>query len=307
MLACGTLSFMCFHILVLDLNKVLNAHKYLFMASSDALLFDNQFARFIQHSYKLVGVVSFISFCIAIAQRNYFAAAIVSLPCLWFFSYEFAGNSRYSVVYAALLSLSLVSYKKHYFAAIVFILTIMVLGVCLEGRNSGTFGLLNIPTNISRLGNFSTWSVLHMFLNVSEGVFVQGEAFNYISLEHNNQYKILSFSPLLSYFDNFNINALPFVIKFHTHVPMGATGEVLLFGGLYPYLYWSTVFLAAIAVIKMQHLNDTVFVICTIVFTLATYLQFTYSVRTVFRLYLFVIFVFTILYFLQYLKKTKKP
>jgi len=291
--AIGLAAFAAIHILILDLGAVLRSDEYLFLASHRALRIVNPATVFIQSSYKFAGLLAYLLFAIAIAARKPLIIAILVFPICWFGAYELAGHSRFSVVYFGAVASILLFVRRPILGVVFVLLAAMALVNALQGRTSGTHGLSQVGEAFSYLMSFQDVSFVKFYTNIFEGVFSQGEAFYYRQHEYNNHYKLLSFSPFPSFVDGFRSHALPHAVRLNYYVPMGATGEVYLFGPYYMAVYWCTMAFAYICTIRMaieRRYNSFLFSIA--ILSLCTFLQFTYPVRWVFRFLILLILVY---------------
>ncbi|MBI1220671.1 MAG: hypothetical protein GC186_19240 [Rhodobacteraceae bacterium] len=278
------------HISVLDFHKVMSTSTYSLMGSIGALSVVSPFTIFVQLAFKFVGLIAFVLFAAAISSRNKLATAILAMPCAWFLVFEIAEHSRYSVVYLGIGGGVLLFSRRRVASAVFFLAMAASYVNALFGRASGANGLSHVGDIVKYLDQFRFTDLLEFFTNMFEGAYVQGEVFIWRGPMPVDIYRILSFSPLPSFIDGFRTYAAPHTPRFETFVPMGATGEVYLFGWPYFALYYFVVAWAYLAVNSLfARRSFGLFVACFAIFSLATYLQFAYPVRLVFRFYLLVV------------------
>lgn len=279
------------HISVINLSAIINNNTYLFMASSAALAVVNPATILLQASSSLLGLLSFALFGLALSSRARLPSFILLAPCTWYLAFQLGGHSRYAFVYCGITAIILIFGKKKRLGIMFLLLAAAALINALAGRGTGPQGLAHIGDIFKYLDEFQYATGVAALLNIFEGVYVQGESFRFLNTANYPElYKILSFSPLPSAIDGFRTRALPLQIRLNTYVPMGATGEVILFGTFYVALYWSFVFWAyrrVLATMRSRRFLLFTFLFC--IFLLCTLLQFAYPVRWVFRFYVFIL------------------
>lgn len=285
--------FSLIHITVLDLQAVMSSQEYLFLASSRALKIVNPGTLLVQSIYKYAGIICFLIFATAIISRKKLLVLTIAFPCVWFSLYELAGHSRFAAVYFGIAGGILLAYKRRVSGTVLMTIAVLAFLSALQGRNSELHGLSNLGSGLFQFKAFEVDQLMRFYANIFEGVFVQGEAFIYSSYEHDPIYKALSFSPFPSLIDNFNTRALPYALRLHRYVPMGASGEVYLFGPSYTVIYWVTISFAYFCILRLAiERRYMMFLLTMCFFILCSYLQFTYPVRWVYRFVILIILLF---------------
>lgn len=279
------------HFLILNKSVILFTPVYLQMASDDALQIRGSLPEFVQSSYKMMGLLSFVGLAFLVFWRRLGLAFLLALPSAWFLLFEVAGHSRYAAVFLAAFSVSLFvlgTKRSHRFVALVgLVLAVLAYSAALQGRNHGEHGFSTLGSFFQQAMFSDPAFILRMLTNLFEGVFSVAESFYYLNIELPEPYKLLSFSPLPSFLDGFAANWQNSAVRLDTYVPMGALGELLLFGTGYLVFYFATValalFLTVFALRRGMFLTGN---LMALVFTIATFMQFSYSVRTSYRFFL---------------------
>jgi len=285
------------HFLILNKAIILFTPVYLQMASDDALQIRGSLPEFVQSSYKMMGLLSFVGLAFLVFWRRLGFALLLALPATWFLLFEVAGHSRYAAVFLAAFSVSLFvlgTNRTHRFVAFVgLVFAVLAYSAALQGRNLGEHGFLTLGSFFQQAMFSDPAFILRMLTNLFEGVFSVAESFYYVNIELPEPYKLLSFSPLPSFLDGFATNWQNSAVRLDTYVPMGALGELLLFGTGYLVFYFATValalFLTVMALRRGMFLTGN---LMALVFTIATFMQFSYSVRTSYRFFLICIATF---------------
>lgn len=287
------------HFLILNKSIIWFTPIYLQMASDDALQITGAIPEFIQSSYKIMGLLSFISLAFLICWRRYGLAVLLAIPSSWYLLFEIAGHSRYGAVFLAAFSVCMfvlgTTRSNRFFAIIAAVASILAYAAALQGRNSGEHGFSVLGAFFEQATFTDPAFLLRMLTNIFEGVFSVAESFFYTNIELPEGYKILSFSPFPSFVDGFATNWQNQAVRLNTYVPMGALGELLLFGRGYLIWYFTTVsiayFLTVVALRWGMFLTGN---LMAILFTIATFLQFSYSVRTSYRFFIICIGIFLV-------------
>lgn len=289
--------FALVHFLILNKAIILFTPVYLQMASDDALQVRGSLPEFVQSSYKMVGLLSFVGLAFLVCWRRVGFTLLLALPATWFLLFEISGHSRYAAVFLAAFSVSLfvlgTSRTLRFVALIGLVVSVLAYSAALQGRNLGEHGFLTLDSFFQQAVFSDPAFILRMLTNLFEGVFSVAESFYYLNIDLPEPYKLLSFSPLPSFVDGFASNWQSSAVRLDTYVPMGALGELLLFGTGYLTFYFVTVaialFLTVMALRRGMFLAGN---LMALLFTIATFLQFSYSVRTSYRFFLICIAIF---------------
>lgn len=295
------------NIISLNFSVLWSNNFYLLIASSDGLIYRNPLTILIQQMHPLIGLISVLIFSVAYAFRDKLTLSIILLPLIFYFLMKIGDHSRYSALYVAAMmvvfSIFLNSRKEK--IAINSFLIFFFFGNLINsliGRESGHHGLASMIDYFPNIMTFlSSDSYLFILGNIFEGVFVHGEIYYYLNHEFPFIFKFLSLSPFPSFIDGYAENAHNFRIDIAPYVPMSATGEILLFGLGYMFIYYTTiVFSIYLNFNSVKNNNNIVFIFSLLLICLGTYLQFTYGVRNVFRFFCLAII---ICLFFSYRKK----
>ena len=278
------------HLSILRLEVIASSSTYLEIASINALKNPNNLTIFIQRMSQLFGIFSFVILARAIVSGRLFPILLAVAACAWFGGIQIVGHSRFAAVYL-FVAASVLFFSSHRKTALCFfVFGTLAIQIALEGRGSGQHGFSHVPNFLTYIGGAGWSDVEFIIMNTLQGIFVQGESFLY-KFEYPINYKVLSLSPFPSGIDGFRENALQYAVRFTKYVPIGATGELFYFGPFFAAFYLGVV---GFAYYRVNRLFDRrrfgLFLFCIMIFTLATYLQFTYPVRNVFRFFYLCIF-----------------
>lgn len=290
MISIGAILMLCaalVHMISIDWRAIYFSETYLFMNSIHVLENINTISVFLHVGRNFLGLIAFVLIGISIVTRNWTALIILIIPCAWFFALGFSSHSRFPVSYAGVVG-SILFISRMRSVAIIFLTFALISYVsALMGRSAGAHGISQIIPSLMAAVNPGWNGLERLVTNFFEGVYNQGEVFWHLGYAHPSHYKVLSFSPLPSFIDQFSTIGLPYQMRYHPFVPMGATSEVLLFGWTYFIIYWTSVF--AIYKLIMRSFNKSTGIIpilALMIFMFALYAQFTYPLRWVFRPYL---------------------
>lgn len=280
------------HFVILNKSGIWFNQVYLYMASSDALEIRNGLSSFLQSSYKIIGLLSFIGLAFLAYWRRHLSFVVLLIPSIWFLLFEVAGHSRYGAVF--LVAFSITAFVLSSTSGLRLLAIVAGAGAtplyaaALQGRNSGAHGFSTLPNVFEQASSLADGQFLiRVVTNLFEGVFSVAESFYFTNIALPEPYKYLSFSPLPSFIDGFAANWQNKSVFLDTYVPMGALGELLLFGPGYMIVYFLTVALAYALTTRALGLGRYVTGNLTaLILTMATFLQFTYSVRTSYRFFL---------------------
>lgn len=277
------------HIVSLDYEKVMFNTQYLYLSNPLAVAIKNPITLSVQAGHKQIATIAYALLAVSFLAKRYRYAFLLLFPCAWFMAYEVASHSRYAAVFAVAFG-GIILFSKSPLGKSVGVLSFLIAYInlygALSGRGSGAHGLITLLDYPQVVSSALSVNVLALLGNMFEGVYVQGEYFVFGGFNHPDLYKNLSFSPLVSSIDGFAQNAKHMKIGFKSYVPMGATAEALAFKGPYTVAYFA---ITTMSFLCMSYLfrsgKEVLSIIVFSVFLLATYLQFTYPIRTVLRLF----------------------
>ncbi|MDE2561271.1 MAG: hypothetical protein KGL48_03395 [Sphingomonadales bacterium] len=259
---------------------------YLSMSNEAVLRSVNAITLFTIQTNKFVGIVAAAFFGYYWARRRYEMAAIVAPLAIFHFLYELGGHSRLAVLYTVIVALALFIYRgnKLQFGALIG-MAIAILLFCLQGRSEPAQGISSIADFPQVLLRSFSENGSTSFLNVFEGAFVTSEIGRYFPT-FPATYKILSFSPFPSFIDNFDVLRERAQVPLQHYVPASAFLEVDAFGPPYVVLYVVTQLVAGkLSVLYLSRRRDLTAIVVNLLMLSAAYIQFTYAVRTVYRLF----------------------
>ncbi len=285
--------FTIYHFYILDFNVVLSNSQYILMSSAMGVAVKTPVNLFIHSVQGLVGLATIVYLSISILSGKKKQAALLVLPALWFLLFNLSAHSRISVVYAAAFAMPLLMSNKKWHkglasAAIVFAFLNLVNS--LNGRGSSVQGLASLFNYFDQSLDFSKLNILDLMGSVLEGVFVQGDGFLYSHHDYPLGYKLSAMSPFPSFIDGYASQYLGFQLRLSRFVPLGATSEVRIFGVPFMVFYFLVVgysYSSLFSLLKRR--NYILFLMAIAIFSLSTYLQFTYPTRNTLRFFYIVI------------------
>jgi hypothetical protein len=286
-----------FYFYVIDWSIFWFNDTYLLISSIDGLRVSNSLTKTLHMLAPLNGLMCCIFFALSIIFKNTKAILILLLPVIFFLLLKVGDHSRLSALYFGVIAIIFYFSKKNINNKFIFPILLITSYFCLlnslVGRSLGVHGF---SATFSFFDNvyiaFTNGEYLNTFGNLFEGAFVHGEAFSFLNYQYPQIFKYLSFSPLPSLIDGYDINAHNYSLRLHTYVPMGATGELIIFGFNYVLIYFFIVLLSIYTSIKVFNKNHfLIFLISLFLILLASYLQFTYPIRNVLRFFYIAIFI----------------
>jgi hypothetical protein len=278
--------------LVVNWKHVWLNHTYLLMNDHRVLSIDTAGTRFLMAIFPFIGFLVFALFAVYAAGRQKYISLALFPLALFDYAYQAGAHSRKAVMYLlvfAIISLLLKRRKS------IFIVTLFAaaftLAFCLGGRSYGDEGLSTFAETGPILATYAKINPADGFLNIFEGAFVTTELF---STHHESAtiYKLLSFSPLPSFIDGFAQIRAANLHKLGRYSPPSAVYEAWSFGiGYVLLLLLPQVIGGRLAVNLIGRGSSPIAVAANLLMALASYVQFTYPVRTVYRYFVIALFV----------------
>jgi hypothetical protein len=288
------LTLWMFHIVlaaVLNWRLVWLNETYLLMNDQRVLSAVNPGSRFLVTVLPLVGFAVFALVSVYAGRKYQYVAAALMPLAIFDYAYELGAHSRKAVMYLVVFTaISIVLNRSKKILVFAVPLIFFSLAFCLGGRVYGEHGISTIFEAGSILSRYSHYDASLGFLNLFEGSFVSGELFG--SSHHaSTLYKILSFSPFPSFIDGFHQILGSNIHKLGPYAPPSAILEAWWFGPPYIILLLLPQVIAGRMVVRlMERGNSTVVIAANLLMAFASYLQFTYPVRTVYRFFLIALF-----------------
>lgn len=282
---CWLVTFLCIDWSIIWSNSI-----YLTMTDPEkALVINNGLTRLIftlVGPFGLVGAAA-LSFTMCSGRLRLSLAMIPIMT--WSFLFALSAHSRGSAAYLILAGLIAAMFPRARVAAaglmvVGFLTTLSVLW----GRGSGSHGLASLPAYFNNIVAYYNVSGLDAVSNAYEGIFVTAEYFSR-TFRFNELYKILSFSPLISLIDGYDIARDLYAIRLAVYVPNSAISEVLSFGVPYAILYFSVFLASGYYSARALSKNPALLTLGlnTLMF-FGSYLQFAYDTRTNFRFFFYI-------------------
>lgn len=265
---------------------------YLLMSGESGLRFSNAVAKTNHQFSGVLGLLAFVLLTFyAFTQQA--RLVILTLPlAVWFFLFQLAGHSRLATFYLVTFAAAgvVLSPKRVSVPAIVSgLIGLVTLVSVLGGRTSYNHGFSSIPLFWDNVWYQLNRDTAGTFINIFEGAFASSELFT-SHFEYPEIFKILSMSPLLNAIDGYEDIRLKYQILLAPVAPAGAINEIVSFGPLYAIIFFGVEFAAGFMSARYLAKSSTISaLILNALMMLASYLQFAYSTRSVFRLFIIVL------------------
>lgn len=260
---------------------------YLLMSNERVLSIVNPFTKLLIALLPVAGLLVFVVMGLfAWRKGRYVATALLPLA-VFDLLYQLGAHSRKVVLYVALFSgLSYFLRRSKMTFVIGIVTALMALIFVLGGRQYGTHGISTIFSPSSVMSPFLSRSSSFAILNLFEGSFSTTELFNR-SYSSPVSYKILSFSPLPSLIDGFDQIRSAGMHKLGRYTPPSAIFEASSFGAQYILLLFLPQVIAGRLVVRLGRKgHELLAVAANIMMAFATYMEFTYPIRSVYRFFL---------------------
>lgn len=286
------------HVFCMNWSILWSNSTYLLIGSLDSLIYTNIYTKMIHMLYPLLGLIACMIFIISYLYKDYKTLFIICLPTIFSILLKIAEHSRYSSLYIAAMILCVLFFSKNkyqkifisVFLSIIFLFNLMN---SLVGRMNNDHGFYSLRKYFDYIYiSFENGDLENTFMNIFEGVFVYGESFSYFWHEYPFIYKILSLSPLPSFIDGYSEKASYYTFMLNPYVPMGAVGEIIIFG--LPYMIYYIFIISLSIILNFLCLKKNMifaFTFGLLLIVLASYLQFTYPIRNIFRFFYLSIFI----------------
>lgn len=280
-----------FHFYNVKFDVLWSNTNYLSIKTPEDILKSELFViRFHNFSFRYIGLLFFFMSACAYVYKKYAVALVCFLSALYPFVFLLAGNSRWSVLYIA-VCLTVISFKKNPVCYLLLIITVVITMLkVLIGRELYYHGLNHIFDFTEYIDLRELYLLLiSMFINVFEGAMnFANTLLNPYSFEF--RYKLLSFSPLFSAIDGFDSIRDIMKFKWAPHVPMSAISESYSFGLFYfCSLFFVYLYLMFLIDFKVREKNAIIFYLVFPIFIYISFGLHTYSIRTFWKLILFMI------------------
>jgi hypothetical protein len=288
---------------MIDKSVLLSNTDYLSIKEPSSIGLLNPLGAIYHTLFRYVGVTFIGLSCFLWLSGRKSSAVLPLIVALYPFIFLLAGNSRWAAFYVAIIIIVLILKQKPIAAFIWFIVLLLIMQKVLVGRNLLHHGLLHTfdyLTVSNRMG--LTYTLMSMGINVFEGAMNVAN-----TLLHDPsfafRYQILSFSPFFSFIDGFATIRDLLKYKWALNVPMSALSESYQFGIVYFLLFCSLYFyLLRNIEFLLKHKISPAVLLIFFVFIYVTIGMHTYSVRTFWKLMLFLGFC---VYFIKLGKRIK--
>jgi hypothetical protein len=286
MLAAGIAFHNLLLFIFLDWSFVWKNHTYLEMSSILSLKYVNFISASLISTYKFVGLISVFLVAFLWRRSTRFISLFIIPFAIFSFLFQLGAHSRFAVLYIVVFAgVRYIIFNDRNISIFLFTSTLPILAFCLGGRGTDVHGISAILHAREAFASYFDGGAGQLFLNALEGSFVTSELFKR-SFNASLPYRILSFSPLMSFIDNFDTLISHNMYKVGPFSPPSAYFELRSFG-------WPFAVFYVLVVILTGRLSANLFVqsptlthlLSNTLVLLATYLSMTYPVRHVFRYY----------------------
>lgn len=230
---CGVLVLV--HAAAIDWTALWYNRRYLLLSSTLGLSINNEFTALVQELALLVGVVSAFGFAASLSTGHRFMALGFAIVLGWHVVLALANSGRSAAVYLFVVAAvaAVMMRRWRWIVASGFAsLALLCLLMALAGRQARAFGISVIADHMWAAIKSAPQRMLVVLGNLTQGIFVTNDGF-ILNPQHQERYKLLSFSPFPSVVDGFESVRRIAEIRLHTYVPMSAITEVVAFGPLY--------------------------------------------------------------------------
>jgi hypothetical protein len=274
------------------LDAVFLNNVYMMMGSDDILSTSSSLIAFFHTLGRFSGIAAGLILGISLVRGRLLLFVLAAPLFAWHFGYDLAASSRYAFAEASALFIVIIfvgrGWTRFLGGTIAGSIAILSLLLALNSRNLGTYGFLALPaafqfTNLSATATYAIG-------NLWEGIFVFSEHFA-AQVDYEDVYKFQSFSPLPSFIDGFSGFRDGMEHRLHRYVPRGALDEVLQFGFPFFLTYWTVLLWCIRSNVKLlaSGRSPAIAIILNVLLLLCLLLQLTYSLRTIFKIILFVL------------------
>jgi hypothetical protein len=269
---------------LINWSLVWSNDRYLLMNGPGVMGTANPFTTALIRIFPLVGLTTFVILAVYAGRGRIYVLLSLMPLALFNLAYQTGAHSRKAVLFILIYAGLRYMVRKDRTSLILgSVLGAVVLVFCLGGRGYSDQGISTIFSPGATLAAYFSDNPGEAFLNIFEGAFSTTELFNR-AYAASTQYKILSFSPLPSFIDGFDSVRLSQMHKLGPFSPPSAVFEVWSFGGLYIFGFVLVQAIVGRVVVKaLKRSNDLLAISANAMMAVATYLEFTFPIRTIFR------------------------
>jgi len=225
------------------------------------------------------------------AQRHRLAFLAIAPIAAFYLAYQMGDHTRAAA--ALVVAFALAHFAVSGSKAVLItggLMAVYLTNYALFGRSEQAHGIASIPETILVPGGIVWDNSLNTILNIAEGVFTTSEMFVF-DVEYGTLYKLLSFSPFPSFIDGFEAIRAQNYVGLSGAATTSAFMESYAFGMAYFAFSIIVQIYIGCAILKKFLINANAFsFIANIMMMIAVYLEFTYPVRNVFRLFILALF-----------------
>jgi hypothetical protein len=287
-LCCGHLILF---LLVCDWDQLWHYDQYLVIGLDPkwVSIFGDRFSDTILKAGPGFAILSCLCVCALFGTRNTTLKIFAGALTIFYFTILLSQHSRAAAFFPVLLAINL-SLLRIKGRAVVIPILLLVAAVAflgaLVGRGTDRHGLSSLPETIAApfLRPDPFYDISQALMDSCQGIMVTAESLQ-LTADFDSSYKLLAFSPLPSYFDDYGTIRDASEHRLHDYVPMSGIGEVYHFG--WPYAGF--LFICYIVLIrlhtKIAKNNPAIFILCNLLVTMSIYILFAYPLRNALRFY----------------------
>lgn len=284
-----------FHFLDIDKTKLLYHKQYLLLIYSNEAGLSSFFTILVHKASGFIGVFSAVLFHYSAKMKYSLPKFLFLISTLYALVLKLAINSRWAGLIIASLLLSKIfiyNKSKHKFRIVFSIVIIfLIYATVLSGRQKSQ-GILSIGSNLitatSNIGTLLNKSVFNVFA----GAVNLSIAFDQ-EVHYPRNYKIVSFSPLISKLDNYDDLANRYQVRINRFVPYNYYTELIKFGNPYIFLFFLFLFILFYNIEKVRNKNFITYLSLSVILIIAFFMMQQYPIRNIQRfMYLVLIITF---------------
>jgi hypothetical protein len=225
----------CYHALITKMKWIYSYDKYLILRDPNYYGVSDIFGSIIIQNISLIGLIA--SVCIAgyIGKKISISKLICSFVFVYSFFFQIINLSRWAPLYLILLSLFLLlrnQGRDKLKARLLCLFSIVIYFLIIMGRDSESFGFSSIfAIDLSGLESLQVL-LINLIGNIFGGVIVFAHTLTLWPAKYPILYKLLSFSPLPSFIDNFS-SIRDAQVRINVYGPYNSIAEAYWFGANY--------------------------------------------------------------------------
>jgi len=284
------------HLNQVDFQVLWENKSYLKISNPNGIGLHSPVLQFFHTALGLIGLFSFTFFALSIRNKLYIPALIFFLFGAYAFVFKLAGNSRWAAVMILVMPpffFNTKNIRMILLCASSFFVGVITYRMVLYGRGEYYQGLSmvfhnfeHIYTSIWEEGFISQDFLEYSLTNLLAGAKDLALAIQMAPLSYPEIYKILSFSPLLSAIDGYDIIRKLYQHKLTSYMPFNFYAELYFFGWKY-WVFAFVIYTLGLRVMNKAALNYGLMgYLLSLPGLFCFFVMQQYSIRTYFRYFL---------------------